>query len=203
MLSTIDQEHQGYTPKEQDLLRQHVQARLEQKSALCYESLESYELPPRTQFSMLNKPAVSIKHREMTFNMACIRLFEGVQFILPFTSRTRRRLAVATCSEEEAESVQWARINNKGAWANRTIVSEEYLHKVFEFMHWDPNCRYKVMGRVTNSDRGLILVFDLDEAILFTTPEEYVDRSTGEVKKRTIKYYPDEYKERIGKSYKD
>lgn len=117
------------------------------KSELCYESLESYELPPRTQFSMLNKPAVSIKHREMTFNMACIRLFEGVQFILPFTSRTRRRLAVATCSEEEAESVQWARINNKGAWANRTIVSEEYLHKVFEFMHWDPNCRYKVTLR--------------------------------------------------------
>ena len=59
------------------------------------------------------------------------------------------------------------------------------------------------MGRVSNSERGLILVFDLDEAILFTTPEEYVDRKTGEVKKRQIKYYPDEYKERIGKSYKD
>ena len=202
-MSTTEHKSQGYTAKEQELIRQLVQARLEQKSELGYESLESYELPPRTQFSMLNKPAVSIKHREMTFNMACIRLFEGVQFILPFTSRTKKRLAVATCNEEEAESVQWARINNKGAWANRTIVSEEYLHKIFEFMHWDPNCRYKVMGRVTNSDRGLILVFDLDEAILFTTPEEYVDRRTGEVKKRTIKYYPDEYRERIGKSYKD
>lgn len=59
------------------------------------------------------------------------------------------------------------------------------------------------MGRVSNSERGLILVFDLNEAILFTTPEEYVDKKTGEVKKRQIKYYPDEYKERIGKTYKD
>lgn len=202
-MSTTEQKSQGYTPREQDLIRQLVQARLEQNSELGYEDLTSYELPPRTQFSMLNKPAVSIKHREMTFNMACIRLFEGVQFILPFTSRSKKRLAIATCSEEESESVQWARINKNGVWVNRTIVSDEYVNKIFELMGWDHNCRYKVMGRITNSDRGLVLVFDLEEAILFTTPEEYVDRRTGEVKKRQIKYYPDEYKDRIGKSYKD
>ena len=70
-------------------------------------------------------------------------------------------------------------------------------------MGWDQSCRYKVMGRVSNSERGLILVFDLSEAILFTTPEEYVDKKTGEIKKRQIRYFPDEYKERIGKTYKD
>ena len=32
------------------------------------------ELPPRTQFSMLNKPAVSIKYGVMKFNMACIAI---------------------------------------------------------------------------------------------------------------------------------
>ena len=51
--------------------------------------------------------------------------------------------------------------------------------------------------------RPHILVFDLFEAILFTPPEEYVDKQTGEIKKRQIKYYPDEYKERIGKTYRD
>jgi len=34
-------------------------------------------------------------------------------------------------------------------------------------------------------------------------PDEYVDKRTGEVKKRQIKYYPDEYKERFGRSYSD
>ena len=39
---------------------------------------------------------------------------------------------------------------------------------------------------------------------MFTSqPNEYVDKRTGEIKKRQIKYYPDEYKERIGKSYND
>lgn len=194
---------QGYSAKEQELIRQLVQARLEQQSELGYEDLNNYELPPRTQFSMLNKPAVTFKHRQMTFNMASIRLFEGVRYILPFTSSTKKRVAVVTCSEEEGESVEWARVNAKGVWVNKTITSDEYVAKIFKFMGWDPKCRYKVMGRVANSERGLILVFDLTEAILFTTPEEYVDKQTGEVKKRQIKYYPDEYKERIGKTYKD
>lgn len=202
-MSNPNEKGQAYTAKEQELIRQLVQARLEQQSELGYEDLNNYELPPRTQFSMLNKPAVTFKHRQMTFNMASIRLFEGVRYILPFTSSTKRRVAVVTCAEEEGESVEWARINSKGVWVNKTITSDEYVSKIFKFMGWDPKCRYKVMGRVSNSERGLILVFDLNEAILFTTPEEYVDKKTGEVKKRQIKYYPDEYKERIGKTYKD
>jgi hypothetical protein len=39
---------------------------------------------------------------------------------------------------------------------------------------------------------------------MFTpTPIEYVDKNTGEIKKRQVKYYPDEYKDCIGKSYND
>ena len=202
-MSTPTEKGQSYTAKEQELIRQLVQARLEQQSELGYEDLEGYELPPRTQFSMLNKPAVTFKHRQMTFNMASVRLFEGVRYILPFTSSIKKRVAVVTCTEEESESVEWARRNSKGIWVNKTITSDEYVSKVFKLMGWDPKCRYKVMGRVSNSERGLVLVFDLTEAILFTTPEEYVDKKTGEVKKRQIKYYPDEYKDRIGKTYRD
>lgn len=203
MMDTKNDKSQGYTAKEQELIRQLIQARLEQQSELSYENLDEYELPPRTQFSMLNKPAVTFKHRQMTFNMASIRLFDGVKYILPFTSVPKKRIAVVTYGEEESESVEWARKNKKGVWVNKTITSDEYVSKVFKFMNWDEKCRYKVMGRVSNSERGLVLVFDLSEAILFTTPEEYVDKKTGEVKKRQIKYYPDEYKERIGKTYRD
>ena len=202
-MNTPVEKGQSYSAKEQELIRQLVKSRLDRQTDLLYEDLASYELPPRTQFSMLSKPAVTFKHREMIFNTASVRLFEGTRFILPFTSRSKKRLAVVACTEEESESVEWARINKKGVWTNKVITSDEYVSKVFDFMDWDPKCRYKVMGRVANSERGLILVFDLSEAILFTTPEEYVDKRTGEIKKRQIKYYPDEYKERIGKSYKD
>ena len=60
------------------------------------------------------------------------------------------------------------------------------------------------LGRVANSDQGLCMLFDLEEAIMFTPkPQEYTDPLTGEMKKKQIKFFPDVYKDRIGKSYND
>lgn len=44
----------------------------------------------------------------------------------------------------------------------------------------------------------------LTEAIMFSArPDEYIDPKTGATKKRQIKYYPEQYKERYGKTYSD
>ena len=41
-------------------------------------------------------------------------------------------------------------------------------------------------------------------AIMFTPkPQEYTDPLTGEMKKKQMKFFPDTYKNRIGKSYND
>lgn len=193
---------EGYSAKDQELIRQLVQSRLQQKSTLEHEDFDGYELPPRTQFSMLKKPAVSIRYGKLTFNMAAVRLFEGVRYILPLVHPGKQRLAVVTCAEEESASVEWAR-QKDGQWVNKQITSLEFVENLYKLMGWDRNCKYKVLGRVATSARGLIMVFDLAEAIMYTTPEEYVDKKTGEIKKRQIAYYPDEYKDRIGKSYND
>ena len=48
------------------------------------------------------------------------------------------------------------------------------------------------------------MLFDLEEAIMFTPkPQEYTDPLTGEMKKKQMKFFPDAYKNRIGKSYND
>ena len=48
------------------------------------------------------------------------------------------------------------------------------------------------------------MLFDLEEAIMFTPkPQEYADPLTGEMKKKQMKFFPDTYRNRIGKSYND
>ena len=80
----------------------------------------------------------------------------------------------------------------------------EFVENIFKLMNWNRECRYKVLGRVANSDQGLCMLFDLEEAIMFTPkPQEHTDPLTGEMKKRQIKFFPDVYKDRIGKSYND
>lgn len=193
----------SYNAREKELIRQMTGGKEGQSVNLEYEDLDGYEVPPRTHFSMLKKAAVSFKYKEMTFNTAAIRLFEGTKFILPIVNKNKKRLAVIMCSEEESSSVEWAR-KKKDVWVNKKITSLEFVENIYSLMEWDRNCRYKVLGRVVTSNRGLILVFDLMEAIMFSPlPEEFLDKKTGEMKKRRVVYYPDEYKGRIGKSYND
>ena len=65
---------QELSVREISLIRELAQIRKEHKKELEYEKFDGYELPPRTQFSMLNKPAVSIKYGVMKFNIQFIQL---------------------------------------------------------------------------------------------------------------------------------
>lgn len=192
-----------YNARERQLIEEMRIGNKGQAVNLEFEDLEEYEVPPRTQFSMLKKAAVTFKYKEMMFNMAAIRLFEGTKFILPIVNRNKKRLAVIMCSEEESSSVEWARVK-QDKWVNKKITSLEFIENIYSMMDWDRNCRYKILGRIVTSNRGLIFVFELPEAIMFSPlPDEYFDKRTGQMKKRRIVYYPDEYKGRIGKSYHD
>ena len=60
---------------------------------------------------------VSIKYGVMKFNMACIRLFEGIKYVLPILHPNKKRLALIMCPEEDSASVEWARQKDEN-WVN-------------------------------------------------------------------------------------
>lgn len=192
----------GFSEKEFLLIQELVKTKLEQGSQMEFEQFEGYDVPPGTYFSMLKKPAASIKYGQIGFSMSCIRLFEGVEYILPMLNPKEKRLLVVMCKEEESSSVAWARIKDD-RWVNKIVTSPDFVEDIFKIMeNWDRKARYKVIGQTVMTDRGLGLRFEFKEALL-VQPEEYIDPKTGETKKRRIKYYPDQYKERYGKTYSD
>lgn len=187
--------------REVELIREYTKAKLESQDEVPYEDLNDFEIPLSVQLSMLTKPAVSIKYKQMTFNMACIRLFEGIIHVIPSLSRNKKKLAIIMRKEEGASTVRWAR--KKGdKFVNKTVTSLDFVESIYDMMGWDRNRRYKAVGSVANSAEGLILVFNLSEAGMYPElPDEYVDRKTGAIKKRWPTYYPDKYKGKIGKTY--
>ena len=54
----MEHEELKLAQREQALIQELIKTKQEQKQELEFESFEGYELPPRTQFSMLKKPAV-------------------------------------------------------------------------------------------------------------------------------------------------
>lgn len=53
------------------------------------------------------------------------------------------------------------------------------------------------------SVREISLIRELTQIRKEHKPQEYTDPLTGEMKKKQIKFFPDVYKDRIGKSYND
>ena len=201
--SAVSDQTEGYTPKEQELIRQLVQERLGKKNAIEFESLDDYVVPPKMFFSMIKKPAVSIRANRLEFSMSAIRLFEGVQHILPMLSERKKRMVIAICAEEELSSIEWAK-QKKGKWVNRSISCPEYVQNIYKMMDWNRDCRYKVYGHLANSERGLVLAFDLTSAVMYDPlPEEYFDKGSGKMKRRINKYYPEEIRMKLGRSYSD
>ena len=92
-----NQEGQSFTAREFELIQELVRSRMEKNEELQYESFEGYELPPRTQFSMLKKPTVSIKYGQLTFNMAAIRLFEGVKHLFTVVNTKKEAGCCTLC----------------------------------------------------------------------------------------------------------
>lgn len=199
----MEHENVRLSSREVELVQEYAKAKMESQNKLQYEDLDGYELPPRTQFSMLKKPAVTIKYGSILFNTAAIRLFEGIVHVLPFVSSEKKRIAVIMRPNEGASTVEWAK--KKGdKYVNKPITSVEFSETIYNMMGWDKSRRYKAVGYVSDSKEGLILVFDLQEAIMFSAqPEEYFDKRSGKMKKRNFAYYPEMYAGHIGKTYSD
>lgn len=185
----------------QDLLQEMLTSK---KMPLQYEKLEGYKIPPRTQFSMLKKPAVTIKNGTMVFNMACIRTFKSVQHIVPMIDPDSKKIAVVPCAEEEGSSVEWARYRARdNELVNKDVTCKDFVNSIYALMGWSSTTRYKVLGRLSNSERGLILVFELEEAIRFEVTAVETNPETGKKVKHEVKYYPAQYEHSIGKDYND
>ena len=123
----MEHEELKLAQREQALIQELIKTKQEQKQELEFESFEGYELPPRTQFSMLKKPAVSIKYGKMTFNMACIRLFEGTSCRWSISQKSALRWRCAWRKKAPLSSGPGSRKTRSGS--TRTLLQWTSLRR--------------------------------------------------------------------------
>ena len=189
--------------KEIELIKIISDERLKEGKKLEYEELDGYEFPSRMKFSLVNKPCITIKTGKLCFNMACVRTFEAMHYVFPVFNREKGRLAVIPSINEDLGTVWWSRNDKNDKLVNREISSPKFVSEIYESMNWSNEKRYKVIGQLLNSSEGLILVFDLNEALEISSGEEYTDETTGKIKHVVVETYADEKSGKHGKTYEE
>ena len=178
--------------------------------------LSGYEIVRAQFFSTRLNPAMTISEGQITFNTACLKKFEDVEYIEILFNSVEKCIAVRPCNKDNINAVKWGTIRN-GKWA---VLPKSYRVQkpLFELMNWNDKCKYRFRGQYSKEDNEQILLFDLEEpevikhemvqedlpdANMTETEENTVDTSENRTKKIVRTLFPKQWRNHFGCSSED
>lgn len=129
--------------------------------------------------------------------MACIRKLPEVEYVQALVNPETKKLAIRPCMEEEKDSFRWCSAGKK--IAPKQVTCKIFFGKIFALMGWNPNHRYKLLGKLIRSNGELLFTFDL------ANPEIYERKVSedGKVKASRTPVYPEDWKNQFGLSVEE
>lgn len=129
--------------------------------------LAGYQVTKAELFAHTREPAITIWNTKVKFNMACLRRFPGVTHIQLLIHPEEKRIIIRPCDPDTPDSLRWARGGKKAELVNRDLQCKVFAQKVFDMMGWDPQYRYKMMGKPAVYNGEMLFLFRLSDFELF------------------------------------
>lgn len=149
--------------------------------------LAEYQVTRAEFFAHLREPSITIWDSRIKFNMSCLRRFPGITHIQLLIHPEQRRLIVRPCDPDAPDSLRWAKGGGEKEIINRDLKCKLFAGKVYDLMNWNPEYRYKMMGKPAVYEGEALFLFKL------TDFEMYVNG----IKKRKG-YFPEEWRDYFG-----
>lgn len=116
-------------------------------------------------FSHVFEPSFTLNKSKVSVNKACIRKLPEIEYVQILVNSTEKKLAVKPCLEEEKDSVRWC---SSGEKKNpKQITCRIFYAKVIELMGWNPDNRYKLLGKLMKSNDEYLFIFDLNNPEIY------------------------------------
>ena len=160
--------------------------------------LNKFQVVRREFFSHLGEPSIAFCDYKIGLNMACIKRLPDTDYIQFLVNRQTKTLAVRPCQETDLHSFQWC-INSGGKRKPRQVTGKMFFMKIFTMMDWNPDYRYKILGKLIKANGQYLFVFDL------TATEMYRRTVKEGGKKQTsrVPVFPTEWQDQFGVPYEE
>lgn len=129
--------------------------------------LAGYQVTKAELFAHSREPAITLWENKLKFNMACLRRFPGVTHIQILIHPDQKRMIIRPCEPDTPDSLRWAKGGGAKELSNRDLLCKVFAAKVFELMDWDPQYRYKMLGKPATCDGEVLFLFKLSDFELF------------------------------------
>ncbi len=133
--------------------------------------LSGYEIVRAQFFSTNCDPAVTISEGKITFNKACLKKFENVEYVELLFNSVEQCIAIRPCDEDNVNAIRWAKLRD-GKWFVLPKSCRGFAEPLYQKMEWDSKCRYRMRGQYHEEDDGQVMIFDLREPEILTRAED-------------------------------
>lgn len=133
---------------------------------------DGFQVVRREFFAHMFEPAVTFNNCKFYVNSACLQKFPHADFVQVLINQKTRIMALRPCKESERDSFAWCNLS-KGKRKPKQTTCKLFFAKVVTLMDWNPDYRYKLLGKMIHANGEYLLAFDLTATEVYqrTFPE--------------------------------
>ncbi len=136
--------------------------------------LDDYEIVSAEFFAQVKEPAFTVNVNKVTPNAASVRLLSHADYVKIMVRQDEKKLVLKPTDEYDLNGYKWVRVKDGKRYPSQR-TGEPFVLFLCEVMNWNPDYRYKILGKRMFSKGVAILVFDLTVAQPFPKGTPGVD----------------------------
>lgn len=162
-------------------------------------TFDDFQVVRREFFAHLQEPSVSFNNCKFYVNSACLSKFPDAGYAQVLVNQERKILALRPCTEGARDSFMWCTQTSNGKRKPKPITCKLFFAKIVQLMKWEPNYRYKLLGKLIHSNGEYLIAFDL------TATEVYqrVNVEGAKPKMSRTPVYPQDWQNQFGLPYNE
>ena len=207
----LDKDWTGFSTDEYQKASESVMSELEDTRQIEYKAgldMRGYEVVRSQYFSTTQNPAMTIADGKLSFNTACLKKFENVEYVELLLNSVNRCIAVRPCDGNNPNAIHWGKLR-EGRWCALSKSCRGLAKTLFDIMDWDQDLKYRFRGDFIENDDQKVMLFQLDEPEMVKTenivlpPKEAETDDRAEIAGRTVKQIiyilPPEWEDTFGR----
>ena len=128
-------------------------------------SYEGYQVVRGEFFAHIREPSITFNNHKVSLNTACLSRLPNVDYVQILVNPREHKLVVRPSGEDEKDSFIWCSKGEKRR--PKQVTCRVFFAKIMDLMSWNPEYRYKLLGKLVRSGNEYLFTFDL------TAPEVY------------------------------
>ena len=159
---------------------------------------DGFQVVRREFFAHLSEPAVTFSDCKFYVNSACLNKFPDTNHVQVLVNRNTRIMALRPCEENARDSFMWCTAS-KGKRKPKQTTCKLFFAKIVSLMDWNPDYRYKLLGKIIHANGQYMIAFDL------TATEVYQRTFSEGAKPKTSRtpVFPSEWQDQFGLPYRE